>query len=167
MFEHTLVLLPSLTPWLSSECCFSEQERKQTWGAGRKTAEEAELQQICKVAESGWVGQSPSSRRFIPSRSKNSSGDQSGARTDAEIGRILSVFFGRASTLRGDGPYSSPSTGIKTKGEIRPRSHRLGSDSHANNSTSICRQQKEQTNTRNHAQEARKHAKCILCRLVW
>lgn len=35
MFEHTLVLLPSLTPWLSSECCFSEQEMKQTWGRAK------------------------------------------------------------------------------------------------------------------------------------
>lgn len=110
-----------LSLWLWSKCWFSEQEMGQTRWATLKTAEEAELWQISKVAESGWVGPSPNSRCFMPSRSKNRGGDRSGARTDAEIGRVPSRFFfffflfGRGlESERGTGRYSSPSSGIKT-----------------------------------------------------
>lgn len=141
-------------------------EMKQTWQLTLKTAEKAELHRICKVAESGWVGQSPNSCCFIPSRSKNSSGDQSGARPDAEIGRISSVFFGRASTLRRDEYYSSPSSGIKSKGGISPGSHwQLRALTAMHTAVQIYVSNKK--NTQRHTiMQARKHAGCILCRPV-
>lgn len=87
------------------------------------------------------------------------------ARTDAEIGRISSFFsfFLEGESARGDGHESSPSSGIKTKGENSSGFRQPCTQQYKYMQTVKKKQNKTHIN---HAQEARKHAGCISCRPV-
>lgn len=115
-----------------------------------------------------WVGQRPESCCLLPSRSKNSNRDQSQNACQDWPDFIRFFFF-----FHPDGCDSSPSSGIKTKGEIRPGSRPQLRVQAAMYTTvqvygdSEKKPPKKHTNTHmNHAQEARKHAGCIPCRPV-
>lgn len=118
---------------------------------------------ISKVTESRWVGQSPSSRCFIPSRSKNSSGEVGSYRGCWDWPDFISLWTSHDQTqhlcvvaerwralhrcVGSDTEDASPCFNPKGKSFIGHIGGRFGSDSLSHNSTT------KHTYTHIHAQE--------------